>query len=71
LRVEFLFWLFRHRRVLAAGALATVSAGAWAYLLFGAGIEREMMDIGGRQMMTVLPEWSLSHAVLIFVMLGR
>ena len=57
--------------MLAAGALATVSAGAWAYLSFGAGIEREMMDIGGRQMMTVLPEWSLSHAVLIFVMLGR
>ena len=70
LRVELLFWLIRHRRVLVAGALATVSAVAWVYLLFGAGIEREMMDVGVGQMMKMLPEWSLSHAVLIFVMWG-
>jgi predicted metal-binding membrane protein len=70
LRVEVLFWLIRHRRVLVAGALATVSAVAWVYLLFGAGIEREMMDVGVGQMMKMLPEWSPSHAVLIFVMWG-
>jgi len=70
LRVELLFWLIRHRRVLVAGALATVSAVAWVYLLFGAGIEREMMDVGVGQMMKMLPEWSPSHAVLIFVMWG-
>ena len=70
LRVELLFWLIRHRRVLVAGTLATVSAVAWVYLSFGAGIEREMMDVGGGQMTKTLPEWSLSYAVLIFVIWG-
>ena len=56
--------------MLVASALATVSAVAWAYLSFGAGIERDMMDMGGGQMITMLPEWSLPYAVLIFVMWG-
>ena len=43
---------------------------AWVYLSFGAGIEREMMDVGGGQMTKTLPEWSLPYAVLIFVMWG-
>jgi predicted metal-binding membrane protein len=68
LKVELLSWLIRYRRGVVTGALATVSAAAWAYLLLGAGIETEMMDMGGGQMMTMLPEWSLLYSVVIFVM---
>ena len=50
------------------GALVAVIAAAWAYLLLGAGIEMEMMDIGGGQMMAMPQEWSPPYAVLIFVM---
>jgi hypothetical protein len=50
------------------GALATVTALAWAYLLLGGGIETEMMDMGGGQTMAMLPAWSPTYAVLISVM---
>jgi predicted metal-binding membrane protein len=66
--VELLFRLLRHRRAVVLGALATVIAAAWGYLLLGAGIEMEMMDMGGGQMMGMPPEWSPPHAVLISVM---
>jgi len=64
-----LFWrLLRHRRAVVLGALATVIVAAWTYLLLGAGVEMEMMDIGGGQMMAMRPEWNPSYAVLMFVM---
>jgi len=47
------------------GALATVTAAAWAYLLLGAGVE---MDMDGGQM-TVMPSaWSPPYAALISLM---
>jgi predicted metal-binding membrane protein len=64
-----MFWsLLRHRRAVIGGALATVIVASWAYLWLGAGIEMELMDMGGGRMMVVPPEWSLPYAVLIFVM---
>jgi predicted metal-binding membrane protein len=60
--------LLRHDRVIVLGALAAVIATAWAYLLLGAGVEMEMMDMGGGQMMAMPPEWTLGYAALIFVM---
>ena len=66
IRVELLFRLLRHRRTVVIGALATVTVAAWAYLLLGAGIE--MMDIGGGQMMAMLPAWSPTYALLISTM---
>jgi predicted metal-binding membrane protein len=52
------------------GALAAVTAAAWAYLLLGAGIgiDMDMTDMGGGQIMTMRPEWSPLYAVLIFTM---
>jgi len=55
-------------RVIVVGALATVVGLAWIYLLLGAGIEMEMMDMGGGQMMAMPPEWSLGYAAIVFVM---
>jgi len=50
------------------GALAAVSAMAWAYLLLGAGIEMEMMDMGGSQVVAMQPIWDLPYVVVILVM---
>ena len=51
MRVELLTGLLHHRRAIVLGALATVTTAAWGYLLLGGGIETEMMDMGGGQMM--------------------
>ena len=50
------------------GALATVTAAAWAYLLLGGGIEMEMMDMGGGHMMAMLPASNPTYALAISVM---
>jgi predicted metal-binding membrane protein len=50
------------------GSLLIIAAGAWVYLLLGAGIKMEMMDMGGGQMMAMPPEWALGYGALIFVM---
>ena len=64
-----LFWrLLRHRRAVVLGALAAVTAAAWAYLLLGARNEMEMMDIGSGQIMAMQSAWNPPYAVLIFVM---
>jgi predicted metal-binding membrane protein len=68
MRVDLLSRLLRGRRPVVLGALAAVVAVAWAYLLLGAGLEMEMMDMGGGRMMAMPPEWSPLYALLIFVM---
>jgi predicted metal-binding membrane protein len=66
--IEVLSKLIRHRRTVMLGALAAVIAAAWAYLLLDAGIDMDMTDMGGGQIMTMRPEWSPLYAVLIFTM---
>jgi len=68
MRVELLSMLLRYRRAVVLGALATVTAAAWAYLLLGAGIEMKTMDMGSGQMMAMLPAWSPTYALLISIM---
>jgi len=65
---EVLSGLLRHDRAVVLAALAAVIAAAWAYLVLGAGIEMEMMDMGGGQLMVMSPEWTPAYAALIFVM---
>ena len=60
--------LLRHDRVIVLSGLGAVTAVAWAYLLLGAGVEMEMMEMGGGQMMAMPSEWTLGYAALIFVM---
>jgi predicted metal-binding membrane protein len=60
--------LLRRDRAVVLSGLAAVVVLAWAYLLFGAGIKMEMMDMGGGQMMAMSPEWTLGYGALIFVM---
>src|ERR1700730_16468469 len=60
--------VLRHDRAVVLGSLAFVVLLAWTYLLLGAGVGMEMMDMGGGQMMAMLPEWSLGYGLVIFVM---
>ena len=65
-------WLFaalrRHDRAVVLGSLTLVILLAWGYLLLGASISTEMMDMGGGQMMVMLPEWSPGYGVIVFAM---
>src|SRR5204862_1176092 len=58
----------RHDRAVVLGSLALVVALAWAWLLVGAGIGMEEMDMGGGQLMLMLPEWSLGYGLVVFAM---
>jgi predicted metal-binding membrane protein len=60
--------LLRHDRAVVLTSLAGVVAIAWLYLVLGAGIEMEMMDMGGGQMMAMAPAWTPGYAGLIFLM---
>jgi predicted metal-binding membrane protein len=60
--------LLRRERMLVLAALLAVILLAWSYLLLGAGIEMEQMEMGGGQTMLMAPTWSASYAALIFLM---
>jgi len=60
--------LLRRDRAVVLSGLAAVVVLAWAYLLFGAGIKMEMMDMGGGQMMAMSPEWTLGYGLIFVVM---
>ena len=55
---DWFFAALRHDRAVVLGSLGLVVALAWAWLLLGAGIDMEEMDMGGGQMMLMPPEWS-------------
>jgi predicted metal-binding membrane protein len=61
-------WALRRDRMAVLAGLAAVVAAAWAYLLLGAGIEMDKMDMGGGQIMLMPPAWSAGYAALILLM---
>ena len=65
---DWFFAALRHDRAVVLGSLALVVALAWAWLLLGAGIDMEEMDMGGGQMMLMLPEWSIAYGLVVFAM---
>ncbi len=60
--------MLRHDRAVVLGSLALVVLLAWIYLVFAADTGMPMMDMGGGQMMAMLPEWTLGYGFVIFVM---
>jgi predicted metal-binding membrane protein len=60
--------LLRHDRAVVLGGLGAVTAAAWVYLFFGAGVPMAMMDMGGGQMMAMPAEWTPAYALLIVTM---
>src|SRR5260221_11584952 len=65
---EWFLVALRHDRVVVLASLGSVVLLAWSYLLLGAGMQMEMMDMGGGQMMAMLPEWTPGYGLLVFVM---
>jgi len=60
--------LLRRDRVVVLASLRGAVAIAWVYLLLGAGIQMDEMDMGGGQVMLMAPPWTLGYAAPIFVM---
>jgi len=65
---DWFFAALRHDRAVVLGSLGLVVALAWAWLLLGAGIDMEEMDMGGGQMMLMPPEWSFGYGLVVFAM---
>ncbi len=49
-------------------SLAVAVVLAWTYLLLGAGVGMETMDMGGGQMMAMMPEWTPAYGLVVFLM---
>jgi predicted metal-binding membrane protein len=58
----------RHDRRVVLLGLAVLITASWAYLLLGAGIEMDMMDMGAGQVMLMTPAWTERYAALVLVM---
>ena len=63
-----LMGVLRHDRTLVVAGLATVIALSWIWLLTGAGLHMDEMDMGGGQVMLMAPPWTPSYAAMIFLM---
>jgi predicted metal-binding membrane protein len=60
--------LMRHDRTLVLAGLAGVIVLAWVWLLVGAGLHMDEMDMGGGQIMLMAPAWTPAYAATVFVM---
>jgi predicted metal-binding membrane protein len=60
--------LLRRDRATVFASLVAVIVLAWGYLILGAGIEIDAMDVGGGQIMLMAPPWTPGYAGLIFLM---
>ena len=58
----------RHDRVVVLASLTFIIVLAWVYLLTGAGVGGETMDMGGGQMMAMAPQWTLAYGLVVFLM---
>jgi predicted metal-binding membrane protein len=61
-------WTPRRERTAVMAGLAAILAASWAYLLLGAGIEMDKMEMGGGRIMLMAPAWSAGYAALILIM---
>jgi predicted metal-binding membrane protein len=60
----------RRDRIAVLAGLALLIAASWAYLLRGAGIEMDQMDMGGGQIMLMPPAWTAGYAALVTAHVG-
>lgn len=56
--------LLRRDRATVFVSLIAVIVLAWGYLILGAGIEMDTMDMGGGQIMLMAPHWTPGYAAL-------
>jgi predicted metal-binding membrane protein len=60
--------LLRHDRTLVLASLTVVVVLAWVWLLAGAGLHMDEMDMGGGQIMLMAPAWTPGYTATVFVM---
>src|SRR5260370_16552878 len=48
--------------------LIAVTAAAWIYLLLGAGIAMDEMDMGDGSVMVMMPAWTPTYAALVLLL---
>jgi predicted metal-binding membrane protein len=60
--------LLRHDRTLVLAGLVAVIGLSWVWLLVGAGLKMDEMDMGGGQIMLMAPPWTVQYAAMIFLM---
>jgi predicted metal-binding membrane protein len=60
--------LLSRDRAVVLSALVVAVIAAWAWLLLGAGIESDMMNMGGGQIMAMQPQWTPSYVGLLLLM---
>ena len=65
---RFLLSVLRHDRAAVLGSLSFVILLAWGYLLIGAGVPMETMNMGGGRVMAMPPEWTLAYGLVVFLM---
>jgi len=63
---DWFFAALRHDRAVVLGSLLFVVALAWAWLLLGAGMDTK--EMGGGQIMLMLPDWSIAYGFVVFAM---
>jgi predicted metal-binding membrane protein len=60
--------LLRNDRTLVLGGLVFVIVLSWVWLLTGAGLKMDEMDMGGGQIMLMAPPWTPQYAAMILLM---
>jgi hypothetical protein len=60
--------LLRHDRTLVLAGLVAVIVLSWIWLMTGAGLHMDKMDLGGGQIMLMAPPWTVQYVAMIFLM---
>jgi predicted metal-binding membrane protein len=60
--------LLRHDRALVLAGLVAVIVLSWVWLMTGAALKMDEMDMGGGQIMLMAPSWTVQYAAMIFLM---
>jgi predicted metal-binding membrane protein len=60
--------ILRHDRTLVLAGLVAVIVLSWVWLLMGAGLKMDEMEMGGGQIMLMAPPWTVQYASMIFLM---
>jgi predicted metal-binding membrane protein len=60
--------LLRHDRALVLAGLVAVIVLSWVWLMTGAALKMDEMDMGGGQIMFMAPSWTVQYAAMIFLM---
>jgi len=57
--------LLRHDRTLVLAGLVAVIVLSWVWLMTGAGLKMDEMDMGGGQIMLMAPSWTVQYAAMM------